>query len=170
MNFDEIYQKYKDVVYNLALQYVQNQEDAQEIAQDVFVAIYQSMNGFKGQSTVSTWVYRITINRALDFLRAKKRKKRFAFLTSLFQTDNNEPIYEVAHFNHPGVLLENKEAMEEIFQHINQLPDSQKTALILTKIEQKSQIEVAEIMKLSLKAVEGLLHRAKNNLAQKLQN
>lgn len=157
-------------MYNLALQYVQNQEDAQEIAQDVFVAIYQSMQDFKGQSNLVTWIYRITINKALDFIKAKRRKKRFAFLTTLFHADNNEPIFEVAHFNHPGVLLEHKEAIAAIFNHINQLPDAQKTALILLKIEQKSQAEVAAIMELSVKAVESLLQRAKNNLAKKIQD
>lgn len=156
-------------MYNLALQYVQNQEDAQEIAQDVFVAIYQSMHNFKGQSSISTWIYRITINKSLDFLKGKQRKKRFAFLTSLFYPDSNEIQFEQAHFDHPGVLLEHKESLEEIFKCINELPDAQKTALILTKIEQKPQMEVAEIMELSLKAVEGLLQRAKNNLAKKLK-
>lgn len=152
----------------MALQYVQNQEDAQEITQDVFVAVHHAMYNFKGKSSISTWIYRIAINKSLDFLKAKQRKKRFAFLSSLFYPDTTEIKYDTATFDHPGVLLENKEAIAEIFRHINELPDAQKTALILTKIEQKSQIEVAEIMDISVKAVEGLLQRAKNNLSKKL--
>ncbi len=153
----------------MALQYVQNQEDAQEITQDVFFAIHYSMRDFKEKSSVSTWIYRITINKSLDFLKAKKRKKRFAFLTSLFYRDSTEIKYDSATFDHPGVQLEQKEAIAAIFKYINELPDAQKTALILTKIEQKPQAEVAEIMELSLKAVEGLLQRAKNNLEKKLK-
>jgi RNA polymerase sigma factor (sigma-70 family) len=156
------------MVYNLALQYVQNQEDAQEIAQDVFVSINFSMRDFQGKSNISTWIYRITINKALDFLKAKRRRKRFASLITLFFPDSNEPMYEVADFDHPGTLLENKEATEAIFKHINQLPDNQKTALILTKIEGKSQTEAAEIMEISVKAVESLLQRAKSNLSKKI--
>jgi RNA polymerase sigma-70 factor (ECF subfamily) len=152
----------------LALQYVQNQEDAQEITQDVFVAVHHAMSNFKGKSSVSTWIYRIAINKSLDFLKAKQRKKRFTFLSSLFYPDSNEIKYDTATFDHPGVLLEHKEAIIEIFKYINELPDAQKTALILAKIEHKPQAEVAEIMELSLKAVEGLLQRAKNNLSKKL--
>jgi RNA polymerase sigma-70 factor, ECF subfamily len=152
----------------LALQYVQNQEDAQEITQDVFVAVHHGMRDFKAQSSLTTWIYRIAINKSLDFLKGKQRKKRFAFLSSLFYPDSNDIKYDVPMFDHPGVLLEHKEAIAEIFKYINELPDAQKTALILTKIEQKPQVEVAEIMELSVKAVEGLLQRAKNNLAKKL--
>ncbi len=153
----------------MALQYVQNQEDAQGITQDVFVAVYHSMRNFKEKSSISTWIYRIVINKSLDFLKAKQRKKRFAFLTSLFYPDSTEIKYDSATFDHPGVQLEHKEAIAEIFKYINELPDAQKTALILTKIEQKSQAEVAEIMELSLKSVEGLLQRAKNNLSKKIE-
>ncbi len=158
------------MVFNLALQYVQNQEDAQEITQDVFVAVHHAMRDFKERSSLKTWIYRITINKSLDFLKAKQRKKRFAFLSSLFYPDSAEIKYDSVTFDHPGVQLEYKEAIATIFKHINELPDAQKTALILTKIEQKPQAEVAEIMELSLKAVEGLLQRAKNNLSKKLNN
>jgi RNA polymerase sigma-70 factor, ECF subfamily len=168
LNFEEIYHAHKKLVFNLALQYVQNQEDAQEITQDVFVAVHHAMGDFKAQSSVATWIYRIAINKSLDFLKKKQRKKRFTFLTSLFYPDSTEIKYNTVTFDHPGVLLENKEAIAEILKYINELPDAQKTALILTKIEQKPQAEVAEIMELSVKAVEGLLQRAKNNLSKKL--
>lgn len=156
------------MVYNLALNYVQNIEDAQEITQDVFVNIYQSLNSFQEKSSMSTWIYRITINKSLDFIKAKKRKKRFAFLTSIFFDGTIELKYNPPEINHPGILLEDREELENLFKKINELPDNQKTALILHKIEQKSQIEVAEIMNLSPKAVESLIQRAKINLAKNI--
>jgi RNA polymerase sigma factor (sigma-70 family) len=168
LNFEEIYHVHSKMVFNLALQYVQNQEDAQEITQDVFVAVYYAMRDFKGKSSISTWIYRIAINKSLDFLKAKQRKKRFAFLSSLFYLDSSEIKYDTATFDHPGVLLENKEAIAEIFKYINELPNNQKTVLILAKIEQKPQAEVAEIMQLSIKAVESLLQRAKTNLSKNI--
>jgi RNA polymerase sigma-70 factor (ECF subfamily) len=67
-------------------------------------------------------------------------------------------------------LLEHKEALGKLFKVINELPNKQKTALILHKIEQKSQAEVAEIMNISLKAAESLIQRAKTNLSKKLDN
>ncbi len=154
------------MVYNLALHYVQNSEDAQEITQDVFVAVYQSLEGYQKTSSISTWMYRITINKSLDFLKARQRKKRFAFLTSLFFPDSNELRYNPPEHNHPGIVLEHKEALEALFKKINDLPDNQRTALILHKIEQKPQAEVAEIMNLSTKAVESLIQRAKTNLSK----
>ena len=96
------------MVYNLALHYVQNSEDAQEITQDVFVAVYQSLEGYQKTSSISTWMYRITINKSLDFLKARQRKKRFAFLTSLFFPDSNELRYNPPEHNHPGIVLEHK--------------------------------------------------------------
>ncbi len=170
MHFQEIYDTYKKLVFNLALQYVQNYEDAEEITQDVFVSVHISINDFKGQSSVKTWVYRITINKSLDFIKAKKRKKRFGFFTSLFHEESGEVKHDSPNFNHPGVQLEHKEALAELFKHINDLPDNQKTALILSKIEQKKQAEVAEIMNMSSKAVESLIQRAKTNLLKKIDN
>lgn len=168
MNFEAIYDEYKGMVYNLALHYVQNTEDAQEITQDVFVSVYQSLDSFQQMAAISTWMYRITINKSLDFLKAKKRKKRFAFITSLFFNDSTELRHHPQEHGHPGILLEDKEAIEAIFNKINTLPENQKTALILHKIEQKSQVEVAEIMNISAKAVESLIQRAKNNLSKKI--
>jgi RNA polymerase sigma-70 factor (ECF subfamily) len=166
--FEQLYHNHKNLVFNLALQYVQNYEDAQEITQDVFVSVYQSIEKFKEQSAVTTWIYRITINKSLDFIKTKQRKKRFGLITSLFQDDTNELKYDTPTFDHPGVQLENKEAIENIFEHINKLPDNQKTALLLSKIEHKTQTEIAEIMNLSTKAVESLIQRAKTNLSAKL--
>lgn len=166
--FEEIYHTNKNLVFNLALQYVQNKEDAEEITQDVFVSAYQSLDSFQYEAKMSTWLYRITIHKALDFIKAKNRKKRFALLRSIFGIQNELEI-DTPVFDHPGVSLEQKEGFEQLFKHINSLPDNQKTALILSKIEEKSQIEIAEIMQLSPKAVESLVQRAKVNLLKKLK-
>jgi RNA polymerase sigma factor (sigma-70 family) len=168
LTIEELYQEHKNTVYNVALHYVQNIEDAQEITQDVFVAAYRSLETFQGQAAVSTWMYRITIHKCLDMIKARQRKKRFAFFTSLFTEAGVEARYHPPEPNHPGILLEDKESLTRLFALINQLPDKQKTALILHKIEQQSQVEVAAIMGISAKAVESLVQRAKRNLAQKL--
>jgi len=159
---EQLYEAHAKKVYNLALQYVQNSEDAQEITQDVFLSVHQQLGNFRGEANLGTWIYRITVNKSLDHLKAKKRKKRFGFFSAF--TATNEP----HHFDHPGVLLENREETERIFSFINELPENQKTALILQKIEQKSTIEVAEIMDLTPKAVESLLQRARTNLSKKI--
>lgn len=162
MTLELLYEKHAKRVYNLALQYVQNAHDAEEITQDVFLAAYRSLDKFRNESSHNTWLYRITINKSLDFLKAKRRKKRFFWFTSeLTENDSIE-------FEHPGVLIENKEETAFIFSCINELPDNQKTALILNKIEQLSLAEIAGIMELSPKAVESLVQRAKTNLSKKI--
>jgi len=162
MTLELLYEKHAKQVYNLALQYVQNVNDAEEITQDVFLAVYKSLDKFRNESNHSTWLYRITINKSLDFLKAKKRKKRFFWFTSeLTENDSIE-------FEHPGVLIENEEETAFIFSCINELPDNQKTALILNKIEQLPLVEIAGIMELSAKAVESLVQRAKTNLSKKI--
>ena len=74
----------KDRVFNTAIGIVQNAEDAEDVAQEVFIQVYRSIHTFKGESKLSTWIYRITTTRALDLLRSRKSKKRFSFLATAF--------------------------------------------------------------------------------------
>jgi len=167
--FRVVYDDYKQLVYNLALNYVQHAEDAQDITQEVFVKIYQHYEKHDpATASLKTWIYRVTINHCLDFIRSKKSKKRFGFISSLFKSETNEPVSEAMHFDHPGIAAEDKEELQQLLLCINDLPENQKTALILVKIEDRSQKEVAEIMNTSVKAVESLLQRAKQSLAKKL--
>jgi len=168
LTIEEIYSEFGKMVFNLALQYVQNTEDAEELTQDVFLTVHEKNSSFHQDSKLSTWIYRITINKALDFIKAKKRAKRFAFFSSLFidQVEHKNSVF--SDFNHPGVQMEQKEGIQKIFDALNDLPEQQKTVVILLKIEQLSQKEVAEIMNLSVKAVESLYQRAKKNLSKKL--
>ncbi len=156
-------------MYNLALSYVQNNEEAEEITQDVFVAIHFALEKFEHKSEMSTWIYRITINKSIDFIRFKNRKKRVDRILSIFYPNSTELKHDGTDFNHPGVVMEQKEATQLLFAQINELPDNQRTALILNKIEQKSLAEIAAIMNLSHKAVESLIQRAKTKLVKKNQ-
>ena len=158
--FQQFYALFSDKVYNTALTYVQNKQDAEEITQDVFSKIFKSAAKFKGNAAVSTWVYRITINTSLNQI---KRKKRFSFL-KFGETQQDLPDFE-----HPGVLLENKENAKALFKVIDTLVDSQKTAFILSFVEDLPRQEVADVMDISLKAVESLLQRGKKNLREKLE-
>ena len=169
IQFRAVYDDYKQLVYNLALSYLQHAEDAQDITQEVFVKIYLHFEKHDpAAASLKTWIYQITINHCLDFIRSKKSKKRFGFISSLFNSETNEPITDAAHFNHPGIAAEDKEELQQLLKLVNELPENQKTALILVRIEDRTQKEVAEIMNTSVKAVESLLQRAKQGLAKKL--
>jgi len=159
LNFESIYLAHSALVYNVALQYMQNKEDAEEITQDVFVKVYKKQDSFKGEAALKTWIYRITINTSLDYIKAKNRKKRAAFK----DRDDNALQY-ITDFNHPGVAMENKESLARLFLSINKLPENQRTVLLLHKVEDLSQKEIAEILDKSPKAVESIFQRAKTNL------
>ena len=163
MSFEEIIELYNNMVFNLALNYTQNIEDAEEIAQDVFISVYQKISSYRADAEIKTWIYRIAVNKSLDFLKHRQRQKRWAVFTSFDLGGNAQPTSHVE-FNHPGVLLEHKEGLEQLFGCINKLPDNQKTVVLLLKVEQLSQQEVAAILNCSSKAVESLFQRAKKNL------
>ena len=169
MGFTALMDLYQNMVYNTALGIVQNEEDADDITQEVFEQVYISIGSFKGQSKLSTWLYKITITKSLDHIKKKKRKKRFGIVKSLFG-DLEVEKYSPVEFNHPGVQLEQKERASELFAALKQLPDKQKIAFILHKVEGQSYQEIAEIMNKSLNAVEALMSRAKANLKILLHN
>ena len=166
--FKIIVTTWQDMVYNTALGILQSAEDAEDVAQEVFVQVYESIHTFKGESKLSTWLYRITTSKALDHIRRKKRKKRFAFIQHLFD-QNNEIIIQPPDFHHPGVALDNKESAAALFKAIEKLPDNQKIAFVLNKVEGLNYQEISEIMKTTVSSVESLLHRAKTNLRKWLQ-
>ena len=168
LQFEEIYKRYCKMVYNLAISYLQNNEDAEEITQDVFVQIHNSLEKFENNSTLKTWIFRITINKCLDHLKAKNRKKRLGFISSLFNSDG-KIIHESIEFQHPGIITEQKENATILFKSIDELPENQKTAFILSKIEGSSNSEISEIMNTSVSSVESYLFRAKQNLKESIQ-
>jgi RNA polymerase sigma-70 factor, ECF subfamily len=170
ISFRAIYDDYRNIVYNLALSYVQHAPDAQDITQEVFVKVYQNLHRYDpAAASMKTWIYRITINHCLDFLKARKAKKRFGYVLGLFGSGGSgEQLIDVSGGDHPGIALEDREDLNRLFGLINALPDQQKTAIILLKIEGRPQKEVAEIMNISTKAVESLFHRGKQALSKKL--
>lgn len=163
-----LYADFKSRVYNTALGFLQNEADAEEVTQDVFVKIFHAAARFEGKSSVSTWIYRITVNQSIDRLNHRRRQKRFGSVLGLFRPDSLEPCVEVPYFEHPGVALEQKDNARILFQAIGSLPEQQKTAFILSFVEELPRQEVAGVMQVSLKAVESLLQRAKANLRARL--
>lgn len=158
---------YQELVFNTCLSFVPNSEDAQDIAQEVFIEVYNSVSKFRGKSKLSTWIYRIAVNKSLEFIRRKSTKKRFGFMQSL--SGNDMPLDKTSYFtefNHPGVLLEQKEQQETLFNAINQLPEAQKVVFTLHRIDGLSYKEISEITGRSISSVESLLFRAKKKLRQ----
>ncbi len=165
--YAKLLDEYQKLVFNTCLSFVPNSQDAEDIAQEVFVEVYSSIKRFKGNSKLSTWIYRIAMNKSLEFIRKKNAKKRFGFMQSITGTfislDRTTYFTE---FDHPGVQLERKEQQETLFNAIDKLPEAQKVVFTLHKIDGLSYKEVSEITKKSISSVESLLFRARKNLKQ----
>nr|WP_321233182.1 RNA polymerase sigma factor [uncultured Psychroserpens sp.] len=169
-SYAKLLDDFQHKVFATCLSFVPNKEDAEDIAQDVFVELFNSISKFKGQSKLSTWIYKITTNKCLEFIRKRNTKKRFAFLQSLsrdnFEIDRTNYFTEM---NHPGIILENKERSETLFLAINGLPEAQRIVFTLHKVDGKSYQEVSDITEKSLSSVESLMFRAKKNLRKTLE-
>nr|WP_299000337.1 RNA polymerase sigma factor [uncultured Allomuricauda sp.] len=165
--YSKLLDEYQKLVFNTCLSFVPNAEDAEDIAQEVFIEVYKSVSKFKGNSKLTTWIYRIAVNKSLEFIRKRNTKKRFGFMQLL--SGNSMPMDKTAYFtefNHPGVQLERKEQQETLFKAIDQLPEAQKVVFTLHKIDGLSYKEVSEITQKSISSIESLLFRAKKNLKQ----
>jgi RNA polymerase sigma factor (sigma-70 family) len=165
--FKQLFEAHQDRIYNTILYMIQSAEEAKDLTQEVFVDVFLSIENFKGQSKLSTWIYRIAINKALNHQRFKKAKKRFGAVLSIF---NLSPVDDAPDFVHPGILLENKELSASLYRAIDALPEKQKTAFVLRQLEDLSYAEIAEVMQTTTPSVESLLFRAKQNLQKILKN
>lgn len=169
--YSKLIDDFQQKVFSTCISFVPNKEDAEDIAQEVFVEVFRSIASFHGKSKLSTWIYRITTNKCLEHIRKKNTKKRFAFLQSIF--GNEIPLDKSSYFtemNHPGIILENKEKSETLFKAIHKLPEAQRVVFTLNKIEGFSYKEISEITEKSVSSIESLLFRAKKNLQKILEN
>ncbi len=167
--FRWLVETYQQRVFRTALAIVANTEEAEDVAQEVFVEVFQTTGRFRGEASLATWLYRLTTSRALKKERDRKRQKRFGFMTSLFSTRNDDkPDYDPPDFQTPGTLLETDEQSRQISRAVASLAESQRVAFTLHYQEELSYQEIAAVLQTSVSAVESLLFRARQTLRKKL--
>ena len=159
-DFERLINKYQPNVFRVSIGLLHNKEDAEEVTQDIFLKLYYSLAGFNKRSSFSTWLYRLTINSSLNFLKRKKRRHFWTSLPGIVHLGSGD--------SNPERRMICRTDSELIRHAIDRLPGKQRLAFVLTKYEELSQKEVAAIMKISEGAVEQLVLRAKNNLRKKL--
>lgn len=168
--FKLLVDRYQVLVINACYGLLGNRQDAEDVAQEVFLNVYKSAESFRHQSKLSTWLYRIAINLSLNHLR---KKKRFRWLRSIHSLKDNESAKSVNDLSasedvRPDISFEKKERRKILWVAINALPENQRVAFVLHKYEGLSYQEIAEILECSLSAVESRIHRAKANLQKRL--
>jgi RNA polymerase sigma-70 factor (ECF subfamily) len=162
--FGELVSRYESKVYSLALKMLRNPEDAEDVLQDTFLRAYRGIKSFKGNSTFSTWIYRITANSALMRLR-----KRQLPTVSIDDADEREAPINIADWA-PGPVEQmlNQETQAAMTEAIDALPPEFRQVFVLRDIEELSNAEVAEILDLSVAAVKSRLHRARLKVRNRL--
>ena len=124
--FNELMLQYKSNVINTCYRFLLDKEDAEDISQDVFVEVYLSIQSFRGESKISTWIYRITVTKCLDEIKKRNRKKRISSLGKLLHLD--DVTNWIAGGKQPDADLETSDTMITINKVLNQLPDNQRIA------------------------------------------
>lgn len=164
--FREIVLLYRESILNLCYRYVGNKDDAEEVAQDVFIRLYRAASTYEPKAKLSTYLYRIAVNLSLNRIRDRKWKRWVSWETQHNETEG----LGMADIPGPHELLERKEKQQTIQSAIDTLPANQRTAVILKRYKGFSYEEIAEVMECTVSAVEARLHRAKQNLKKRLQD
>ena len=164
--FREVVRANRNMVINVCYSLLNDREQAEEVAQDVFLQIYKKAGEFKGKSKISTWIYRITVNRAISTRRRDRLFKKREIIRQKTLADLVS--FKAPQADSPDSRLEAEEIRTAIHNALDSLPEKQRTIIILHKMEGFSSKEIAQILNISLSSSEARIHRAKINLKKKL--
>jgi RNA polymerase sigma-70 factor (ECF subfamily) len=168
--FEILVNRHQTSVLNLAYRFVGDRTQPKDLAQEVFLRVWQAAKTYKPDAKFTTWLYRITANLCFNELKSARRRRWFQFRRS--NEDNERSIEETFSDGSPTAedLLLEKERSRQISDALQSLPDNQRMALVLKRYDDLSYAEIAQIIGCSVSAVESLLVRAKRSLQEKLKN
>ena len=166
--FRTLVERYQNRIYRTVYSLLRNPEEAEDVAQEVFVEVYKTIGRFRGDAALSTWLYRLATSRALRNRRRAQAQKRFAYFTSLLGFDNGV-LHEPPDHAHPLALLEGQQQFQLLLAHIARLPNQQQVAFTLRHEQELSYEQIAAVLGTTVAAVESLLFRARNTLRKHVQ-
>ncbi|MCX7696283.1 MAG: RNA polymerase sigma factor [Bacteroidales bacterium] len=171
--FTRLIETHQQKVFNLAYSILRNVEEAKDVTQDVFLKSYAHLDDFRGEAEMSTWIYRITYNHALNVLKKHKRlnisvlAEEYEVTTE--ETEKNMGISLISPQEYASEFrIEQKEIRDLLWHALDSIPIPQRTAFLLHHYEGFSYQEIAHIMNKSFSSIESLIFRAKQNLKKKL--
>jgi len=164
--FKKLVDQYQEMVLNTCYGFVHDVDDAKDLTQEVFIKIYDSIHKFRGDAKLSTWIYRISVNKSLNFIRADKKAKTTDLEALSHSSDLKLRVHHES--EQEDIDLEQEQRSRILFKAVDSLNENQRIAFSLNKLDDISYNEIGEIMNISLPAVESLIHRAKLNLQKKL--
>jgi RNA polymerase sigma-70 factor (ECF subfamily) len=168
--FDTIVREYRETVFRVAMRIVKNEEEAEDVTQDAFMNAYRKLDTFKGDSALSSWIYRIAVNTALMRLRKKKRLAEISY-EGLQSTDAVDFLWNEADHkvDRGDDIAESKELRGQIAMAIEELEPKYKDVFVAKEVDGLSLQEIADEMDLSIPAVKSRLHRARLSLRVSLE-
>jgi len=169
--FTQLMQKYQNKIFGLAFRMLHNGEEAKDITQDVFFSVYRSIKKFKGESKISTWLYRIAINACINRLKSKGRKDTVPLENKKQEGDLvaiNEDNLISGRIDTPSEALERKNLNSILEREIGKLPDEYRVVLVMRDVEGLTYEEIEKILKVPDGTVKSRLHRARMELKKKL--
>lgn len=166
-SFAHMVTRYRESVIRICRGYVGSHEDAEDLAQEVFVEVYRSISKFRGDSQFTTWLYRMAVNKSLNYLRY--HKKRFRIYKSA-ESASEETLMNFPDDARTDIGVIESDHRKALREALDKLPESQRTAFILNKYEELSYNEVAAVMETTLSTIESLIFRARQNLQKYLSD
>ncbi|MGZ3533698.1 MAG: RNA polymerase sigma factor [Thermodesulfobacteriota bacterium] len=168
--FEILVNRHQTSILNLVYRFVGDRTQAKDLAQEVFVRVWQSAKTYEPKAKFTTWIYRITTNLCFNELKSARRRKWFSFNRS--DEDGEHTFEETLSDSAPSAedLLLEKERSRQISDALQSLPENQRMAMVLKRYDDLSYQEIGQIIGCSVSAVESLLVRAKRALQEKLKN
>ena len=163
LDFETIVEEYSDFVYNLTYRVLGNHADAEDAAQDAFLSAYRNFHRFRGESSVSTWLYRIAMNAALMRLRKDKNKK-------LLTQTGYDDVQLASTLEGPEKSALNRELRERLEQGLDMLAANLKAAVVLRDVQGLTNEEAAGVLKISVSSLKARLHRGRVLLRKHLED
>lgn len=162
--FTALMRKFKSPLYRFAFRHMGDADDAEDIVQDTFIALHRNLARFNPKYKASTWVFQIAMNKCRDLGRKRKTRAFMQRITPLMEVK----IANIEANESPEAAIDDKQKLEAVNMAISFLPENLKAPLILCTVENMSQKQAADILKISPKAVETRIYRARQSLAQAL--
>lgn len=168
LDFDDVFERYSSMVYSLAFKMLGNREDALDLSQEIFLTVYRKLDSFRGECSLKTWIYGITIHRVANRFRWWNRIRRRGTVSleeHLFKEPGEEPIHELkSGYPSPEEALLCKEERAELERLLLRLPLEQRIAVILRDVDGLSYEEIAASTRTSLGTVKSRIARGRMTL------
>ncbi|MBQ9267543.1 MAG: sigma-70 family RNA polymerase sigma factor [Clostridia bacterium] len=164
--YEEIISLYEKKVFSTIYYMVKNDNEIEDIAQEVFIKIYKNLGNFKEESTLYTWIYRITINVCIDEI---KKRKKVVYLDETIDTEDGEMELQLPdESKSPSEIVEENDLKERLERCIRKLPENQRIMIVLRDIKGFTYMEIAEMLKMNLGTVKSKINRARASLKELL--